>query len=235
MRSSYWPTTRSERHRRLNILLLRHGQTDQNARGVLQGHQDTPLNAVGRRQAAALAARLAAFDPRIEAIVTSDLVRAADTARPIAEALGLPVVVDGDWRERAFGQFEGRTLDEAVVWRAAAGSAELPGAEAATAFRTRIKTVLLSTLERFSGSRTVAIATHGGPIRAVLALLQGAALELADGQPLPEVVPVANCSIMHLSAACDADRRVRWRVVCVNDTAHIDGACAESGTGIVQE
>ena len=93
----------------------------------------------------------------------------------------------------------------------------------------------LSTLERFSGSRTVAIATHGGPIRAVLALLQGAALELADGQPLPEVVPVANCSIMHLSAACDADRHVRWRVVCVNDTAHIDGACAKAGTGIVQE
>jgi len=73
--------------RELTLLLLRHGQTDSNAAGIVQGHLPVPLNDLGHRQAAALAARLAAASPRIGRLISSDLSRAAQTAESIARAL----------------------------------------------------------------------------------------------------------------------------------------------------
>src|SRR3954463_4142309 len=86
-----------------HVLLLRHGQTDSNAGGVLQGWLPTPLNAAGRAQSGRLAARLATFEPRVRRLVSSDLVRARQTAGPIAAALGVEPVFDPRWRERGLG------------------------------------------------------------------------------------------------------------------------------------
>ena len=94
----------------LSIIFVRHGETDWNVSGTLQGQRDIELNGTGRVQAARLAARLAS-STSVDVIVTSDLARARETAAAVAAALpaGLPpLVCDAVWRERALGEFEGQ-------------------------------------------------------------------------------------------------------------------------------
>jgi bisphosphoglycerate-dependent phosphoglycerate mutase len=76
----------------MHLLLVRHGQTDENARGILQGQSQTALNATGHAQARQLADRLRTYVPRAEAVVSSDLARARQTAEAIAASLGLTVL-----------------------------------------------------------------------------------------------------------------------------------------------
>src|SRR5690242_8696605 len=92
------------------LLLVRHGETDWNAEGRLQGQTDRPLNEYGRRQARELAERLAGDG--VVAIYASDLSRAKETAEIVGGRLGLPVVVDPDLRERNWGTWEGLTPRE---------------------------------------------------------------------------------------------------------------------------
>ena len=139
-----------------HILLLRHGQTDDNARGVLQGHSETNLNALGREQAAALARRLTTFVPRLDALVVSDLARARETAAVIERALGLRARPDPAWRERGFGEFEGRAIAEAEAWRAATGAWDLPGAEDTALFHTRIFDALMTVVQQHPMTACVA-------------------------------------------------------------------------------
>src|SRR5436190_1312043 len=91
------------------LLLVRHGETDWNAAGRLQGHTDRPLNEYGRRQAKELADRLAGEGA--DAIYASDLSRAKETAEIVGERLGLTVVIDADLREKNWGSWEGLTGD----------------------------------------------------------------------------------------------------------------------------
>ena len=92
------------------LILARHGETDWNRDGRFQGHADPPLNDRGREQAGSLADALA--DERIDAIYSSDLLRAHETALVVAERRGLDVVVDPDLRERDVGEWSGLTLPE---------------------------------------------------------------------------------------------------------------------------
>jgi glucosyl-3-phosphoglycerate phosphatase len=92
------------------VLLWRHGRTRWNVEHRFQGQADPPLDEVGRQQAAVSARLLAAYSPT--AIVSSDLRRAVQTARPLAELLGLPVALDPRLRERSLGTWEGLTRDE---------------------------------------------------------------------------------------------------------------------------
>ncbi len=102
------------------ILAIRHGETAWNVDGRLQGHRDIPLGDTGRVQARRLAQALAGRGD-IDAIVSSDLSRALETARIVAEAQGLPVTTDIGLRERCFGDFEGRTFAEvSAAWPAEA-------------------------------------------------------------------------------------------------------------------
>src|SRR5215213_4873744 len=94
----------------LEIFLLRHGQTDSNAAGIVQGHLPVPLNELGHRQAALLAARLRVAARRIGRLISSDLPRAAQTAEPIARALNLPIEFVVAWRERLLGEFQGKPV-----------------------------------------------------------------------------------------------------------------------------
>lgn len=99
------------------IYLLRHGQTAFNAERRMQGHMDTPLNARGVRQAAAMGALLRGLIPDTAGwrIVASPLMRAQDTARAAAAALGLPVETDRRLIEVTVGEWEGRLLDEVAA------------------------------------------------------------------------------------------------------------------------
>ena len=99
------------------IYLLRHGQTAFNAERRMQGHMDTPLNARGVQQAAAMGALLRGLipDPAGWRIVASPLMRAHDTARAVGQALGLEVETDRRLIEVTVGEWEGRLLDDVAA------------------------------------------------------------------------------------------------------------------------
>jgi probable phosphoglycerate mutase len=151
------------------LLLARHGETDWNAAGRLQGHTDRPLNDRGRRQAKELADRLAREGA--DAVYTSDLARAKETAEIVGERLGLPVVVDADLREKNWGTWEGLTGDERVHVEYAGESTE--------EHRERVLRAIRRIVERHPGGRVVVV-THGGSLRRVQAALNGVAEPVID-------------------------------------------------------
>ncbi len=202
--------------RRWDILLLRHGLTDANSGGVIQGHQPTPLNTVGRAQARRLGERMARHSPIIEVVISSDLPRAAQTAEPIGRACGLPVMLDPSWRERCFGEMEGRSAAESDIWRAASGETDSPGAESAEAFMGRIRSAMERIPRDYPERRTIAVVTHGGPCRAVLRMLIDGRLPMRDDASRPELCMIANCSIMHLAYSDGA-----WAIERLNDVEHL--------------
>jgi broad specificity phosphatase PhoE len=151
------------------LLLVRHGETDWNAEGRLQGHTDRPLNDFGRRQAGALADRLAGDG--ITAVYTSDLSRARETAEIVAGRLGLPVVVDPDLRERNWGNWEGLTGSER-------DRVEYVGEEI-DAHGERVMRAVRRIAELHPDERVV-IVTHGGSLRRVQVATVGMALPVIE-------------------------------------------------------
>jgi len=203
-----------------HILIIRHGQTDANASGRLQGHMPTPLNLAGMRQATLLASRLAAYSPAVDAIVSSDLPRATQTAGTIASACGLAMKVDPAWRERSFGLLEGKPVGDRKMWEVAAGEFDPPGAEPSAELHERIRTALLSIPEQFSNQQLIAVVTHGGPVRSILKMLADGRLETTRGHPPVEITTIPNCSVLHLLARHYREG-IRWRIEAVNDVSHL--------------
>jgi probable phosphoglycerate mutase len=158
------------------LYLARHGETDWNAEGKLQGQTDIALNFRGRAQAVALAARLRSVG--IAAIATSDLARARGTADIVAGELGVPVtLVDAAFRERAYGIFEGLTQAQAEArdpaeWaRFVAGDGVSLGAEPLAAVAQRMKDATLRAATTLP-SPTL-IVSHGRAIRELLTVALG--------------------------------------------------------------
>ena len=205
------------RSHELNLLLLRHGQTDSNAAGIVQGHLPVPLNELGHRQAALLAARLKVSMPRIVRLISSDLPRAAQTAQPIADALGLSIHFDPGWRERLLGEFQGKPVGERRTWTLATGEETPPGAESVAEFESRVRGAL-ERIEPTSNGDPIAVVTHGGPVRVILRMLSDGRLPV-EGEP-PEPPPqIENCSILQLHCT----RGGKWRIACMNDASHLAG------------
>ena len=148
---------------------MRHGETDWNAEGRLQGHSDRPLNGHGREQARALADRLAGA--AIDALYASDLARARETAEIVGARLGLPVVVDADLREKDWGSWEGLTPAERE-------QVEFEG-ETTESHRERTLRAVRSIAEQHPAGRVVVV-THGGSLRRVQAAVLGMALPVLD-------------------------------------------------------
>ncbi len=92
------------------LFLVRHGQSAGNAAGRFGGHSPTPLSDLGQKQAEITAKTLS--KEKIEAIYSSDLLRAVQTAKPLAGILDLPVITTSAFRERKVGVLEGLTFDE---------------------------------------------------------------------------------------------------------------------------
>ena len=165
------------------LLLVRHGETDWNAEGRLQGHTDRPLNDYGRQQAKELAERLAGEGA--DAIYASDLVRAKETAEIVGERLGLPVVIDADLREKNWGNWEGLTGDERV-------HIEFEG-ESTADHRDRMMRAVRRIAERHPRQRVVVV-THGGSLRRVQAAVNGVA------DPVIDNCEVWSCEFPHGAA-----------------------------------
>ncbi|MBQ1075507.1 histidine phosphatase family protein [Micromonospora sp. C31] len=151
------------------LIIWRHGNTDWNAASRVQGQTDVPLNDLGREQARSAASMLAGLRP--DAIVASDLSRAADTAGALAALTGLPVRTDPRLRERHFGRWQGLALTEAAEryptefarWRA--GDPD-PGAgiETLDDLGKRVGAALSDAADAVPGG-TVVVTTHGGAAR----------------------------------------------------------------------
>jgi broad specificity phosphatase PhoE len=163
---------------RRRLFLARHGETEWNAIGRLQGHTDIPLNATGKDQARELAAALAGAG--IAHVITSDLVRARETGSIVAEVLGLaaPRIVP-ELRERRFGVFEGLTRDECLAqypaaWQAWQAQTDVPpGAEPLAEATARVHASLLTLASEDGGPALVV--SHGGVMRLWLLEVLGAA------------------------------------------------------------
>jgi broad specificity phosphatase PhoE len=151
------------------LLLVRHGETDWNASGRLQGYTDRPLNARGRAQAKALADQLAGEE--IAAVYASDLARARETAEIVGERLGLTVVIDADLREKNWGTWEGLTSEERL-------HVEFEG-ETTEAHRERVLRAVRRIVDRHPGQRVVVV-THGGSLRRIQAAVSGVALPVLE-------------------------------------------------------
>jgi probable phosphoglycerate mutase len=211
--------------RKLNLLLLRHGQTDSNAAGIVQGHLPVPLNPLGHRQAALLAARLKVASPRIGRLISSDLPRAAQTAEPIAAALGLTVAFDATWRERNLGEFQGKSVGERRTWTLATGEETPPGAESVAMFESRVLCAIES-IEPPADGAPVAVVTHGGPVRVVLRLLADGRMPV-EGESPESPATIENCSILQLHRS----PQNKWRLACVNDASHLAELRTNSDAG----
>ncbi len=152
------------------ILLARHGETDWNLECRVQGHTDRPLNETGREQALALAEALA--DEAVDAVYSSDLVRAHETARIVAERKGLDVVAMPELRERDFGTWEGLTDEEILERFPRAHHGPWGDAESREEMLQRAEEALRRIAASHPGGRVLVI-THGGPVRALLTACNG--------------------------------------------------------------
>jgi probable phosphoglycerate mutase len=180
------------------LILWRHGHTEWNSEQRIQGHTDVALTALGHAQAAQAAPLLAARSP--DAIVASDLVRASDTAAPLAELTGLPVRHDPRLRERFYGDWEGLTAVEIAerfpegAARKRAGRHDLGhGIEAPTDVMKRVGEGLRDIAETVNPGGTTVVATHSGSARYGMFDLLGWPMEL-----LGTVVALANCHYTEL-------------------------------------
>jgi broad specificity phosphatase PhoE len=167
----------------VTIVLVRHGETDWNLEQRYQGHLDPPLNAAGRAQSGQLANALAG-EP-IEAIYSSDLRRALETAEIVSGRLGLPVVADSGLREVDLGSWAGLTRDE-VAERF--GPTTTHDGETRGEHTERV----VEAVRRIAGRHStgcILVVTHGGSIRAI---------ERAATGESPRVM--ANCETFRLSS-----------------------------------
>lgn len=205
------------------LLLIRHGETDWNAAGRIQGQLDLPLNARGREQAERLAAALAARDA-ISHVYASDLARALETARILGGATHAPVTTTPALRERRFGAFQGRTFadvresdpEASERWRLRDPSWAPAGGETLLQFRDRIVPAVAA-LARASAGQQIAVVAHGGVLDVLYRAATGQDLELARAWKIP------NAAVNRVLWTADSG----FTLVGWADTAHLDDTLDE--------
>lgn len=152
----------------MKVLLTRHGQTDWNVLGKIQGITDIELNETGIKQAQETGKKLLNYD--IDYIISSPLKRAKRTAEIIGQGRNIPIIVDDGLKERAFGEFEGKTRKEFnfdEIWNYKLNK-QYEKAENIGKLFERVNG-FLDKLKQDYRDKTVLLVTHGGvcvPIRA---------------------------------------------------------------------
>jgi glucosyl-3-phosphoglycerate phosphatase len=191
----------------LRVVLWRHGQTMWNAEHRYQGHTDIPLDETGLAQAQRAARLLAALGP--QAIIASDLSRAAETAQTLGELTGIPVRHDRRLRERSGGAWEGLTNDDIrekfpeqwARW-------DPPGGEAELTVGDRFAEAVTDGVGVLPEGGTLVVASHGSAIRAGLGRLLGLPRE-----SWRMLGPVQNCSWSVIAPAPDGWDYAGWRLL----------------------
>ena len=199
----------------MTLYLIRHGESEGNASGVIQGRLDFGLTGLGRDQAQATADRLAGMG--VHHIVTSPLRRAFETASIIAGGVGRPVAADPDLQEYDIGAASGLTgpqlrerFPEIVAEYQKGLLPVFPGEEGREPFTNRV----VAALDRLlSLDGTVVAVAHGGVVAAICMHVVGLPKERRGS------FEAANCAITEVTR----DRAGRMVLVRHNDTCHLDG------------
>ena len=199
------------------ILLIRHGETAWNAVRKLQGHLDIPLNEEGLRQAKALAAHLQ--NEKLDAIISSDLQRAMQTAAAIADLQNTSLQINPQLRERCFGDFEGKLYSELpelypeayAQWRSRDPDFHFPAkndgsgnrGESIREFHHRTTSCIQHYAQLYAGKR-IALIAHGGVLEC--------AWREATGLPLnaERTVTIYNASINRFCFKQGHLKLVQW-------------------------
>ena len=203
--------------RETTLIMARHGETLWNAEARVQGHLDSPLTPEGLAQARGIAQRLSKVE--IAAIYSSPVGRARETTALIAAGRGAPVRTRAELRERCYGVLEGLTVEEAASmhgdwldgWRANRQRLAPPGGETQGELRRRVMAALREIVAAHAGE-TVAVSTHGGPIKSAVFHILGIPIANWD------LTFIANGSITILRGGPEV-----LRVVTFNDTCHLEG------------
>ncbi|HEY1728426.1 MAG TPA: histidine phosphatase family protein [Candidatus Baltobacteraceae bacterium] len=201
------------------VLVARHGETTWNKEGRYQGRQQSPLSELGIRQASALADAMATFEPRIERIVSSPLIRCSQTAQLSADRLGLEVEIDDRLIEIGHGDWEKRLRDEIMssepqnwyLWKNepskitfSSGDSMQKVAERWQSFASTVPVV------------PTLVVTHDAVVRSAIVLAQG--LTIDDMWK----IPMENAAYAKFDATAEG-----WKLLepCVN--AHLQGLRAD--------
>lgn len=199
------------------LTLIRHGETAWNADRRVQGQLESVLSERGIRQAEALAARMSG--EKFDALYSSDLSRAYDTAEKIAAATGAGIRIDERLRERHYGVFQGLTWDEIrrrfpedyARYKSAFPGMTIPGGESVEAFGKRAIGVLEEIAARHAGGHVVVV-SHGG----LVDVAYRAACGIAPGAPRDYPLYNASLNRFHHDGG--------WRVDSFGDIEHLKGA-----------
>ena len=196
---------------------LRHGETAWNAEGRLCGSTDVPLSDVGRRQAQLLARRLKPIS--VEALYTSPLGRALETACVIGAAIDREPVIDRRLAELNYGAWEGRTFEEIQratpatyrAWDADPGNMAPPEGESGVQLIERVTPFMANVAQRHPCGNVVVVC-HKTVCRLLACHIMGV--------PLSEYrrrITMQNAALNILET-----QEGNWRVVALNDTSHLD-------------
>jgi probable phosphoglycerate mutase len=200
--------------------LIRHGETDWNLNGIWQGHADVPLNAVGQIQARRLAERLRGEGTRFDAIYSSDLKRAWETAAAVAGALESTPRPVPALREIDIGSWSGRTnaeirAEDGETYERIRSGEDIArgGAERFLDLYSRVVGAAERLAAKHPGA-SLALVTHGGVVRALL--LHAARDKVGVGA---HRVHIGNTSITVLSCGENG-----WAIERINDMAHLEAS-----------
>lgn len=172
------PSWDPERVRR-RVVFWRHGRTEWNSKGRFQGQEDIPLDDTGRDQARRSARLLRKLEP--VQIVSSDLLRARDTAAMLGELCSLDVGTDPRLRETYAGRWQGKTFQEIgeqfegeqAAWSAGSVTARAGGGESRVDVGLRMAEAVLEIAGGLESNGTLVVVSHGGAMRVGLAAMLG--------------------------------------------------------------
>lgn len=202
------------------ILFIRHGETDWNVKRIIQGWKGTSLNALGRRQARLMAARVAGMGLKLDRLLSSDLGRARQTAEILGKRLKLGLHVEPLLRERRFGEWEGKRIEQILDGFKLGPKArkdpflafDPKGGESMAVFAKRMQKFLDKAIQLYPG-QTIAAVSHGGPVRIAACLATGIKPKVYYRLGRP-----GNVSLSLLSHQGGV-----WWMEYYNDMSHLEG------------
>jgi len=210
--------------KQLKIIAIRHGETDWNTEGRLQGHLNSPLTPQGREQARRMSLRLQS--EQIECVYSSDLGRCQQTSEILFSQQSIPVIYTEELRERNHGIFAGYTVQELPIkypleydlYKQQGAFYTPPHGESGANRFSRIKKFIQTLTEKHENS-CIALVTHGGGVDSLFRMT----LNLGDDYH-------RNYKIPNLAYNLFVFKGAKWHLECWADTSHLQGLTALDDT-----